>query len=245
MGVGCRREAVRVVGNMKFDTAMLTETRRLDAMKLLQQLGVEEGAPVIVAGSTHDGEEVVLAEIYRRLKAKFPKLFLVLVPRHFERAKEVARQLESRGMKFLLRSNVNYLVDLAPGSLECLLVNTTGELRFFYETASVVFVGKSLTAHGGQNPIEPAILGKPVVFGPNMENFQEITKSFVTAGGALQVRDAAGLEAALEDLLANPARGAELGRRATDVVRQNHGAVERTVEMILPHLRQRGIYVTG
>ena len=243
LAAGCRRDAVRVVGNMKFDTAMFAERRRLDAVTLLKQAGVPTDALVLVAGSTHDGEETLLADIFKRLKMRFPNLFLVLVPRHFERCNEVGRQLTARGIKFVQRTQLNYLVKFNPGERECLLVNTTGELRFFYETATVVFIGKSLAAQGGQNPIEPAVLGKPVVFGPHMENFTDIARNFVDGGGAVQVPDAAGLEAALADLLSNPARCAEIGRRAGEVVLQNHGAVERTVEMILDHLRPRGIYV--
>ena len=240
---GCRREVIRVVGNMKFDTAVFAERRRLDAVTLLRQIGVPPDALVLVAGSTHDGEEILLADIFKRLKTRFPNLFLVLVPRHFERCKEISRQLAARGMKLALRTNLNYLVKFQPGELDCLLVNTTGELRFFYEPATIVFIGKSLAAHGGQNPIEPAILGKPVMFGPNMENFADIARNFVTAGGAVQVPDVAGLETALAELLAKPERRAEIGRHASEVVLQNHGAVERTVEMILDQLKPRGIYV--
>ena len=127
--------------------------------------------------------------------------------------------------------------------MDCLLVNTTGELKFFYEAASIVFVGKSLTAIGGQNPIEPAALGKAVVFGPNMQNFKDITRIFVSKEAAVQVNDAASLENALAELLQNPARRAELGRRAREIVSRNLGAIERTVEMILPQLAQRNIIV--
>ena len=243
LAVGCRREAVRVVGNMKFDTAMFTTDRRLDAVKMLRQIGVTEEALVVVAGSTHEGEEILLAEMCQRLRKRFPKLFLVLVPRHFERCKDVGRKLKEAGVKFALRSNINFMVTFPPGELECLLVNTTGELRFFYEPATVVVIGKSLTAQGGQNPIEAGVLGKPVVFGPHMENFTDIARNFVAAKAAVQVADAAGLEAELADLLANPERRAELGRQAAGVIQQNNGAVERTAEMILAHLKLRGVYV--
>jgi 3-deoxy-D-manno-octulosonic-acid transferase len=107
----------------------------------------------------------------------------------------------------------------------------------------VVFVGKSLTAIGGQNPIEPGALGKAMVFGPNMQNFADATRSFVTQNGAMQVKDAAGLEATLTTLLTDEPRRAELGRNALKVVAENHGALESTVEMILEQLRERGIYV--
>ena len=118
---------------------------------------------------------------------------------------------------------------LRPGDVDCLLVNTTGELRFFYEPATVVFVGKSLTAVGGQNPIEPGALGKAMVFGPNMQNFADVTRSFLAAkcGGAGE--RSRKLEQASPDLLADEKRRAELGRNALKVVAENLGALDRTV----------------
>ncbi len=129
--LGCPPEAVQVVGNLKFDAAKLDERRTLDVDALFEQLGVPPDAPVLVGGSTHDGEEAVLAEIAQRLRAHFPKLFLVLVPRHFERSNEVGRQLRERGVKFVYRNLVGANTQLAEGEAECLLVNTTGELRLF------------------------------------------------------------------------------------------------------------------
>ena len=242
--VGCRSEAVRVVGNLKFDSAKLDERRTLDVPALLRQLGVPPDAPVLVGGSTHDGEEVILAEIAQRLRARFPKLFLVLVPRHFERGNEVGRQLRERGVKFAYRNLIGADTQLAEGEVECLVVNTTGELRFFYEHATVVFVGKSLTASGGQNPIEPGALGRAMVFGPNMQNFAGIARDFVAKNGAVQVSCPEALEKAVAGLLADENRRAETGRNAQRVVRENLGAIDRTVEVILENLGPRGIYIT-
>jgi 3-deoxy-D-manno-octulosonic-acid transferase len=241
--VGCRPGRVRVVGNLKFDAAKLSEQRRLDVRGLLRQIGVAEDAPVLVAGSTHDGEEVLLADITARLREKFPSLFLILVPRHFERCKEIGQKLRSRGVKFVFRNEIFPATQLAPGGVDCLLVNTTGELKFFYEPAGIVFVGKSLTAMGGQNPIEPGAQGKAIVFGPNMQNFADITRSFLKKDAAVQVKNPEELERALGELLAQPARRAELGGHALEVVAENLGAVDRTVEMILPQLEQRGIFI--
>jgi 3-deoxy-D-manno-octulosonic-acid transferase len=237
--VGCDPAHVQVVGNLKFDAAGFSEKRSLDVRGLLDQVGVSEDALILVAGSTHDGEELVLVDIAARLRKKFPNFFLILVPRHFERCPDLVRKLKAKGVKFMLRNAIFDDTRLAPGELECLVVNTTGELKFFYEPASVVFIGKSLLAIGGQNPIEPAALGKPVVFGPNMQNFKDITRLFLSRQAAMQAPNAAGLERALEELLANPARRAEMGAKAKATVAENLGAVERTVEMILPHLTDR------
>jgi 3-deoxy-D-manno-octulosonic-acid transferase len=241
--VGCRPEAVRVVGNLKFDAAKLDERHTLDVPSMLRQLGVSADAQILVAGSTHDGEEIILAEIARRLRARFPKLFLVLVPRHFERYRELGRKLRELKVKLVYRSEISKATQFGEGDVECLLVNTTGELRFFYECATVVFVGKSLTAMGGQNPIEPGALGKAMVFGPNMQNFADVTRSFLANNAAVSVRNPEQLEDALRGLLANENQRTELGKNALKVVRENLGAVERTVEMILEQLKPRGIYI--
>ena len=127
---------------------------------------------------------------------------------------------------------------LPAGGLDCLLVNSTGELKFFYEVADIVFVGKSLTAKGGQNPIEPAALGKAVVFGPNMQNFTSIVRAFLAAQAVVQVKDAGELERTVAELLSDDRRRADLGARALGVVRQNLGATERTVELICERLRE-------
>lgn len=241
--VGCRESAVQVVGNLKFDAAKLTERSSLDVRGMLRQLGVADDAPVIVAGSTHDGEEIILADITKKLREKFPKLFLVLVPRHFERCKDIGQKLRARGVSFLFRSEIFSNTKQAPGSLDCLLVNTTGELKFFYEPATVVFVGKSLTAIGGQNPIEPGAQGKAIVFGPNMQNFTDITRAFLRQNAAVRVKDPEELEKIIGELLTDAPRRDALGRAALAVVAENLGAVERTVEMILPHLQENGIWV--
>jgi 3-deoxy-D-manno-octulosonic-acid transferase len=241
--LGCRPGAIRVVGSLKFDAARLDERRRLNVPALLQQLGVPPQAQLLIGGSTHPGEESLLAGIFLRLRQQFPDLFLIVVPRHFERSREVGRELSARGVRFAYRSEITAHTQHAEGDLQCLLVNTTGELRLFYEHAAVIFVGKSLTVEGGQNPIEPGALGKAMVFGPNMQNFAEVARNFVASDGAVQVRDATELEAALAQLLADPARRQQLGQNAQKVVRENLGAIERTVDMIVESLDQKEFYV--
>ncbi|HZM06815.1 MAG TPA: 3-deoxy-D-manno-octulosonic acid transferase [Candidatus Saccharimonadales bacterium] len=247
-GVGCQQQqdsdrlvelgfpagSVRVTGNLKFDAAQPDAGVGLDVRDLLRQIGVGEKAVLLVAGSTHAGEEAIMAEMFPRLRARFPALFLVLVPRHFERAKEVAQELEARGMKFIYRSAIG--ASAPAGERQCLLVNTTGELKFFYRAAALVFVGKSLTARGGQNPIEPAALGKAILFGPNMQNFASVTRALIGSQAAIQVQNAVELEQAIVELLGDDQRRSELGARAMQVVQQNLGATPRTVEFILERL---------
>ncbi|HLP75522.1 MAG TPA: 3-deoxy-D-manno-octulosonic acid transferase [Candidatus Paceibacterota bacterium] len=241
--LGCRPEAIHVVGSLKFDAAKLDEKRVLDVPRMMQQLAVPENPLFLVAGSTHAGEEAMLAEQYLRLRQRFPNLFLIIVPRHFERGKEVGRELRQRGVKFVFRSEITANTQFQPGEVDCLLVNTTGELKYFYEHATVIFVGKSMKGQGGQNPIEPGALGKAMIFGPNMQNFQEVAKSFVLNDGAIQVKDEAGLETALVQLLSDNWRREELGSNARKVVRENLGAIERTVDMIVENLNDQDIYI--
>jgi 3-deoxy-D-manno-octulosonic-acid transferase len=234
--LGCRPEAIRVVGSLKYDAAKLDERRLLDVPALLRQVGVKPGAQLLLGGSTHAGEEAILAEQFLRLRSRFPDLFLVLVPRHFERSREVGSELEARGLRYAYRSEIMAQTQFEPGKIDCLIVNTTGELKYFYEHATIIFVGKSLAAQGGQNPIEPGALGKAMVFGPHMQNFAEVAREFVEQKGAVQVRDAAELERVLAELLADESRREQLGRNALKVVHENLGAIDRTVDMIVEHL---------
>ncbi len=239
--LGCGPEAVRVSGNIKFDAVRLAGTN-LDVPGLLQHMGVPSDAQVLVAGSTHAGEEEILARMCARLRKRFPKLFLVVVPRHFERARDAVRGV-AKHLKVMLRTDLSADHPCRPGEFECLLVNTTGELLAFYRHAALAFVGKSMAARGGQNPIEPAALGVPGVFGPHMENFADVARILTSGGGAIQVANEAELEEAVARLLADDSHRALVGQRALGIVRENQGTVKRTLEMILPHLGRKGFYL--
>jgi 3-deoxy-D-manno-octulosonic-acid transferase len=241
--VGCRPETIHITGNLKFDAAIPNERQMLDVAGLLRKLGVNGDTPVLLGGSTHDGEEILLAEIAQRLRKHLPKLFLILVPRHFERSNDVARQLRELGVKLAFRTAIGETTQYAAGDIDCLLVNTTGELRSFYEHATVVFIGKSLMAKGGQNPIEPGALGKATVFGPHMQNFTDIVRLFMEKSGVVQVRDAQMLEKVLGELLEDQYQRAELGRNALLVVSENQGATDRMAGIILEKLKDSGVYM--
>jgi 3-deoxy-D-manno-octulosonic-acid transferase len=241
--LGCRPERIHVVGSLKFDAAKLDERRIVDVPGMLRQLGLPQTAKILVAGSTHPGEEALLADLFVRLRKRFQDLFLILVPRHFERSREVSRELQSRGIKFVYRTELTRTTQYPPNDVQCLLVNTTGELKYFYQQATVIFIGKSITAQGGQNPIEPGALGKPMIFGPNMQNFAEVARSFLAKDGAVQVQDAAQLEEALGNLLSDQSRREVLGQNALAVVRENQGAIDRTVDMIVKNLDGGELYI--
>ena len=231
--LGSTHEIIHVVGNMKFDGASVLGKSELDASAVLSQLRVSKDAQVLVAGSTFEGEEALLCELLPRWREVYPSLFLVLVPRHFERAKAVMELLDSTGLKIARRSQL----ESAPENPDVLLVDTTGELNAFYEVATLVFIGKSLTAQGGQNPIEPAALGKPIIFGPFMQNFREVVTSLLDAKGAVQVANEAELEDKINELLGNSEHCAALGSAAMSVVEANKGATQRTAQLVGRTLR--------
>jgi len=238
--LGCRPEAISVVGHPKYDTALAAEGEPLDVRALLDRAGLNQEMTVLLGGSTHASEEAMLARIYLRLKNDHPRLFLVLVPRHFERANEVARELSNMGIEVILRTNLpEKRPDLA-AIPHCLIVNTTGELRHFYGEADIVFIGQSFVEGGGQNPIEPAVHGRAILAGPMMETFKAILPHFLKKQALIQVRDERDLESSIKELLDNPGNCAALGQRAQKVVEDNQGALERTAAGILSSLGQTG-----
>ncbi len=237
--LGAPADRVVVVGSAKYEATVADPAAADRARHFLRAAGFPADATILVGGSTWAGEETALLDICRDLRPEFPSLRLVLVPRHAERAPGVVRELEARGVPYVRRSG-----GPAPSALpEVALIDTTGELMGFYGAADLVFVGKSLTRHGGQNPIEPALWSRPTLVGPNMENFRPVVADFLEVGALRQVSDAAELAAALRELLSDPARRADLGARAGAVVRAKAGALRRTVEelaQVLPSGRDEG-----
>ena len=234
--LGCDRKAIIVTGNMKFDGTVTPDADTIDARALLREIGVSDEAPVLVAGSTFEGEEELLCKLLPQWRKEHPDLFLVLVPRHFERASAVLENLKPLNLRIRRRTAMNAGAEKP----DVLLVDTTGELKAFYEVATLVFVGKSLTAQGGQNPIEPAALGRPMVFGPFMQNFKPVVQSLLEDEAAIQVKDETELARQVSVLLGNPEQLAALGTAARAVVEGNKGATQRTSELIGQTLRALG-----
>ncbi|MDW8343663.1 MAG: 3-deoxy-D-manno-octulosonic acid transferase [Verrucomicrobiae bacterium] len=224
--LGVEADRVQVTGNIKFDAALPAAGAEapFDVASALREAGLPVGQPVLVAGSTHAGEEKILFDLLRAI----PGLVLVLVPRHVERTGEIVELARREGVPVVLRRGG----ERPSTTPRCLLVNTTGELRWFYTVATVIFVGKSLVGRGGQNIVEAAASGRPVVFGPHVENFAAIAAEFVSAGAAWQVRDARELRVAVETLLREPERGARMAEAARQVIARNAGAAERTARLV-------------
>ena len=234
--LGCDRKAIIVTGNMKFDGTVTLDKDTIDARALLREIGVPDEAAVLVAGSTFEGEEELLCKLLPQWRKEHPGLFLVLVPRHFERASAVLENLKRLNLRIRRRTAMNAGAEKP----DVLLVDTTGELKAFYEVATLVFVGKSLTAQGGQNPIEPAALGRPMVFGPFMQNFKPVVQSLLEAKAAIQVKDETELAEQVSVLLGNSEQRDAMGTAAKAVVVGNKGATQRTAELIGQTLRALG-----
>lgn len=237
--LGARNDAIRPTGQIKFDLGAGDIPVADGAWKALEHCGVKKDRRIWVCGSTFSGEEEICLRVANRLREKFPDLFLVLVPRHAERAGEVIGLAEKVKVQMAVRSRLDAEATAVRSvtNPDCLLVDTTGELRGFYETASVVFVGKSLTAHGGQNPIEPVAAGKAILVGPYMENFRDVMAEFRRAGAVQEVSGEEELATELARLLEDEAARRDLGTRARGVVEKNRGALARTLEELNRLLR--------
>lgn len=222
LSLGAQPDRVRVTGNTKFDALAPREPAAEDHV-LREALRLPAGARVWIAGSTHEGEEESLLSAYRALLSSAPDLRLVIAPRYIERASRVAALATAAGFKVGLRSSGN------PESAPVVVLDSIGELAQAYRLATIVFVGGSFTLRGGQNILEPAAQGKPVLFGPHMENFHDSVQVLVGRGG-IQVKDAEQLARVIAELLARPDSLASLGTLASSVVRQVSGASDRNVE---------------
>lgn len=221
----CPEAALTVSGNLKFDRSIPAKLPEID----LETYFGPGTFRVLLASCTHPGEEKLVAETYRRLRGTFADLRLVIVPRHAERASEVATQLKETGVSFCRKTR-----GLENGEpVECLIGDTTGEMFGFISRADIVIMGKSLAGHNeGHNLIEPAIFAKPIVTGSVLTNFRFILDVLKKEDALLTVAADAELEDALRRLLTDPAFGVELGRRAEAAIARHRGATDRTINLL-------------
>jgi 3-deoxy-D-manno-octulosonic-acid transferase len=220
ISLGASPERVLVTGNLKME-APSGEAGAEQLWRRLLHLGP---APVLVAGSTHRGEEAAMLEAFLAVRRTARDLRLVLAPRHPERLDEVEGLARSRGLEVVRRSRVS-----AGNGAPVILLDTMGELASLYAVADVIFVGGSLVPIGGHNVVEPALHAKALVFGPHMTNFREAAGLLLRADAAVQVRDGEELAAAVERLLSDAPGRQALGRAAWTAVRAHQGACVRTV----------------
>ncbi|MCR4413261.1 MAG: 3-deoxy-D-manno-octulosonic acid transferase [Thermoguttaceae bacterium] len=229
--LGARPEAVHVTGSMKYDGAQ-TDRANPATQRLRGLAGIGPDDIVFLAGSTQEPEEAAALEAFRQLRPAWPRLRLILVPRHPDRFAAVGRLLDQSGLAWQRRSRLE--TEGPDPQARVLLVDTVGELGAWWGTAQIAFVGGSLGPRGGQNMIEPAAYGAAVSFGPNTRNFRDIVAAMLDRRAAVVVNDAAELTAFVRRCLEDPSFAAELGRRAKALVASQLGATTRTFELLRP-----------
>lgn len=230
--LGAPPERLGVIGNLKYDMTVPAQ--------LIEQAHTMRAAwgarrPVWLAASTHDGEELAVLKAQAAVLRRFPDALLLIAPRHPERFKPVAQACRSFG--FVTRTRSEDVV--ASSDTQCFVVDTLGELLYFYAATDVAFVGGSLVPIGGHNVLEPAALGVPIVVGPYLFNFAEISASLLDAGAALQVSDGDQLGGEILRLLADEALRARIGHAAQDAFEREQGSVLRTLAIIENVLEER------
>ena len=228
---------VSVVGNLKFDAP----APPADPREVARLSGLVADRPLWVAASTHPGEEEIICATHRELVARHPRLLTIVVPRHPERGGDVVALGGAEGLRVAQRSKG----EAPEAGTDLYVADTVGELGLFYRLSPLVYMGKSLVPHGGQNPIEAAKLGSALLHGPHVHNFTAIFAAFDGAGGALAVPDGEGLTRALGDLLADPALVRDMARAAAEVAAEHGGALERTLRAIAPLVPRTAVGAAG
>jgi len=227
LALGAPAERVVVTGNLKYDLPALDEAVDRDALRA--GLALPADRRLVVAGSIHRGEDEAVIEAYKAAASSRRDLCLLLAPRHPERLEEVEQAATRAGVACVRRSRVP---GEAPRPGGAILLDTMGELARLYAVASVVFIGGSLIPHGGQNILEPAAYGRPVLHGPHMGNFSEMRDLFRTARAAIEVVDGRSLSEALQALLDDPAAADRMGQAGRMIVEAQRGATGRTADLV-------------
>jgi 3-deoxy-D-manno-octulosonic-acid transferase len=242
--LGASQSSITVTGSLKFESLHTTPTPGRGPDRVLRFFRIAPNRPVLVAGSTMKGEEELVVRAFNRFRATAAgtNALLVLAPRHPERFADAERICRHEGLSTARRSELP--IDAEP-RVDAVVLDTIGELAQLYQIATAVFVGGSLVPSGGHNILEPAVYGKPIVFGPYMENFSEIAEAFVTNGAAVQVQSERELEDAVLSLMNDPVRRARLGAAARALVDANRGARDKTLtaiaQLLPPRDGRRGV----
>jgi 3-deoxy-D-manno-octulosonic-acid transferase len=230
LALGVEREKICPAGNLKFDLRDPLPSLEL-IVDLRQSIGVSEGDLLLLAGSTHPGEEAMLKSSFLILRQQHPKLKLLIVPRHPGRAAEIQRLFAGEALRVALLS------EGTDPEADVTVVDRMGLLSGLYALADVAFVGGSLVRKGGQNPIEAAAASKPVLFGPDMRDFSEVSRLLIEAGGAIQVQNSSDLTAQCARLLADGELARSMGLQASSAVREHQGTSKRIAAEIVAFLQ--------
>jgi len=236
--LGAEPSRITVTGSLKFESLHATPIPGRGPARVLRFFRLSPNRPVLVAGSTMKGEEEFVVRAFNRFRSTpaGSNALLVIAPRHPERFVEAERICRQEGLSTIRRSEL--AIDAEPRA-DAVVLDTIGELAQLYQVATAVFVGGSLVPSGGHNILEPALFGKPIVFGPHMENFSEIAEAFVTNGAAVQLRGDREIDDVVLSLMNDPVRRARLGAAARALVEANRGARDKTLAAIAPLLPPR------
>lgn len=221
--LGARPDRIHVSGSLKFDTSPRTPPISR------KELGIPDGVPIFVAGSTRPGEEEILFQAFKEVKQSFPGLRLIVAPRHLRRTRDVEKLAASLGLSLSRRSEGTPIVE------EVLLLDTLGELPRIYGTGTIAFVGGTLLPYGGHNLLEPAFHSLPVIFGPHTDSMKEVAARLLQVGGGVAVRDRRDLALAILSLLTNSAGRRRSGKAALQVAQERVGGTERTLTLMRSH----------
>jgi 3-deoxy-D-manno-octulosonic-acid transferase len=229
---GVERDLIHLTGSIKYDPEGATvPAAKIDELRnVLTQTGIAPTQPILLAASTHAGEEIEFARVFQRLREKIRDLTLLIVPRHVERRAEITAALKTIGLSPALRSLSGSRVD---STAPVFVIDTTGELAAWQHLATLVVVGKSFLAEGGQNPAEAALAQKPVLFGPHMENFTPLVELLLKKGGAQQVAGFDELTTACLALLQDKTKAAQMAQAGHQALKAHEGATQRSAERLL------------
>ncbi len=236
IALGADPRRVFVTGNIKFDLP-IREGSDNERQNLFASLNLKPENRLLIAGSTHRGEEEIILDVFQELQRTLPDLVLLIAPRHPARFREVEDLIRSRGMRFCRKTSISSVASARP--VEVILLDTIGELAQLYSIGTVIFIGGSLVPVGGHNILEPALHKKPVLFGPHMENFSTIAKTLIEQEGAIQVHSATELGTAAARLFHDAQLRERMGAHAFQTVAQNAGAVKKSIDLIKPFLDGR------
>jgi 3-deoxy-D-manno-octulosonic-acid transferase len=238
--IGAPPERTRVAGNIKFDqTFPPFDPKQVDEM--VRSLGLRRDETILIAGSTHSGEDEILLSLFKDLEPAYSRLVMILAPRHLDRLGDVERILQRENISWTRRSSLpaSFPPPDSGRKPRVILLDTMGELMKLYRLGTVVFIGGSLVPVGGHNPLEPLFFKKCVLFGPHMFNFLEISRLLTERGGAIQIQGKEDLLLQVKRLLDDEGARTKIGERGHQILQENQGATERIFQEIKPYLMKK------
>jgi 3-deoxy-D-manno-octulosonic-acid transferase len=226
VGLGASPNAIHVTGDIKFHQA--AAPTKTEEKRLRQELGLPPNAPVLIGGSTHEGEEELMLRIFKVLKVDFPRLILILAPRHLQRIPRVKGLLESQGVRWVQKT----MIRKGRRMEDVILLDTVGELSDLYGLGTAIFIGGSFCRVGGHNILEVLGHGKGVIFGPHIENIRDVAHIVVERGAGMQVMTPDELREAVRRIIADVRLGERMGEQGLAILHEHKGAVEKTIRIV-------------